>query len=918
MKSSYHGYWGKAERDASGSLSYHLLPYHGLDAAAVGQVLLCRDDSLRCGLARLLGSQGEPFLGWWVLCLALHDTGKFSEGFQNLVPDLLMVLKGRKSSRGYAIRHDALGFALWKDHLSNSAWRENWFCAGDERRKRHWEGLMGALMRPAAGHHGTPPKSSGANSLPIRSCDHFGFEEREAAEAFARDAARVILGGFEPTAGALDEGVGSGLRKVSWLFAGLTVLCDWLASGYFPFVAEPMPLENYWQDHALPRAEQVLTQSGVLPAAPSFSATPASLFPAIDELTPLQHHAAHCAVGEGPQLFILEDVTGSGKTEAAIILAQRLMMQGRGDGIFVALPTMATSNAMYERLAACYERLFEPGSRPSLVLAHSARHLSRTFRQSLGDSYPGARDEIGEEKPATAQCAAWLADNRKKALWADVGVGTLDQVLLSILPSRYQSLRLAGLARRVLVVDEVHAYDPYMHELLRNLLLFHAALGGSAILLSATIPSRMRRQLAQSFAAGLGIDNPGLQSSEYPLVTHVSTSLSAEVALGAVRSRRIEQAIELVHDLTEIHERVVRVATSGHCVCWIRNTVHDAMEACEMLRAHIPSERLILFHARFAMGDRLEAEEKVCGCFGRRSDAGTRSGMVLVATQVVEQSLDLDFDVLISDLAPMDLLIQRAGRLRRHPRDAAGNLLKGGEARDLRPPEPFLIHAPVPSDDVEEDWYEGAFPRAAYVYPSHGRLWLTARLLGEMKGWRMPEDARRLVEAVYSDGMEERIPLPLLARDDQESARRSAERSLAHLNMLKLEDGYAATPNQWVDDTQAPTRLGELQTTLRLARWSGGELAPWHSEGDFPWDMSQVSVSARLVHCEDVPKDHELRNAVERCKGAQPDHGKWSVLVPLSIGEDGRWRGMARGPKGEPVMITYDSKTGLNVFRAGD
>jgi len=238
-------------------------------------------------------------------------------------------------------------------------------------------------------------------------------------------------------------------------------------------------------------------------------------------------------------------------------------------------------------------------------------------------------------------------------------------------------------------------------------------------------------------------------------------------------------------------------------------------------------------------------------------------------------------------------------------------------AVDLREPAPFLIHSPVPDEDAAENWYAKVFPKASFVYPSHGRLWLTARLMLERGGWTMPDDARLLVEAVYAQDEEDRIPLPLLARDDEEHAKRSAERSLADLNKLKLEDGYAATPNQWLDDTRTPTRLGELQTTVRLARWNGSELTPWFAEGDFPWEMSQVNVRATMVAVEDVPNHERLRQALLVLKDHLPDRGKWSVLVPLTEDETGAWKGTARGPKGEKVTVHYDEKTGLQLIREG-
>ncbi|WP_419602660.1 DEAD/DEAH box helicase, partial [Thiolapillus sp.] len=208
--------------------------------------------------------------------------------------------------------------------------------------------------------------------------------------------------------------------------------------------------------------------------------------------TPLQQACLDLPIGTEPQLFILEDVTGSGKTEAALILAARLMAAGQAQGLYIGLPTMATANAMYDRMSTVYERLYRPGEpRPSLILSHSARHLSESFQQSLLAAQASAT-HYGEEESIVAQCNRWLADNRKKALLADVGIGTIDQALLAVMPARHQSLRLLGLVGKVLILDEVHAYHAYTSEPLKRLIRFHAALGGSVILLSATLTRKQR------------------------------------------------------------------------------------------------------------------------------------------------------------------------------------------------------------------------------------------------------------------------------------------------------------------------------------------------------------------------------------------------------------------------------------------
>src|SRR5690606_25025277 len=183
--------------------------------------------------------------------------------------------------------------------------------------------------------------------------------------------------------------------------------------------------------------------------------------------TPLQAYAQTVELGKVPQLFILEDVTGAGKTEAAMVLVHRLMASGLASGLYVGLPTMATANAMYKRMSESYRRLYAEQELPSLVLAHGASKLSKAFSDSVAlSTQTDDKNYENNELSASAYCNQWLADSRKKALLADVGVGTIDQALLGVLPARHQSLRLFGLTNKVLLVDEVHAFDPYMRSLL--------------------------------------------------------------------------------------------------------------------------------------------------------------------------------------------------------------------------------------------------------------------------------------------------------------------------------------------------------------------------------------------------------------------------------------------------------------------
>ena len=900
----YWRYWGKAERDGDG---YHLLPYHCLDVAAVGSTLLSSDAALRRKFTDIAGLDESVICQWLVLLLALHDIGKFSENFQNLRPDLLKQLQGITSKKTYSVRHDRLGNLFLKTALENETLTLPPELSFDE-----WQDVAMAMVRPFTGHHGVPPGMMGDNGLPLRCANFFSENDISAAQQFT-EAASIFICGVKnefslPSPAELEEV----MKKASWLMAGFVVLCDWIGSNgrWFPLCKEPMNLDEYWGKNALPQAEKAIREAGINAGIPLAELSGFStLFPNIATPTPLQKFVDQCPIGSSPQLFILEDVTGSGKTEAALLLAGRLMAAGRGNGLFVALPTMATSNAMYDRLIDSYQKLFTSDSTPSLVLAHGARHLSETFLASVS----GRADHVSDGETAVAQCSSWLADNRKKALLADVGVGTLDQALLAVLPVRFQSLRLFGLSNHILIIDEVHAYDPYMNKLLQNLLSFHAALGGSAILLSATLPTHIRRDFVAAFANGCGDQlKPVLKSRAYPLATaYCNTHGVRETAVEATLQRQCTVAVELVADEKEVVRQIAEAASQGRCVCWIRNTVHDALSGFASLKESISEENLKLFHARFVMGDRLGIEEAVTKTFGRKSTAQERTGMVLIATQVVEQSLDLDFDLLITDLAPMDLLIQRAGRLHRHPRDENGNPLL--EGNDRRENARMIIHSPLPEDDAEGSWFKLAFPKASFVYPSHGCLWLTARLLAEKKELKMPDDARELIEAAFSESADT-IPDPLQQRDQQANSQWQADKSLAHINMLKLDEGYESTINQWREDMKTPTRLGGMDTTVRLAKWDGTVLLPWYQHEKFSWDMSQVGIRSSLVDTE-AAYTGSLGDEMTRLKELLPDKGKWSVLIPLQQHEDGYWSGEALNKRKETMTVKYDHQTGVTVTK---
>jgi CRISPR-associated endonuclease/helicase Cas3 len=867
----YFRYWGKARPDDTSGSAAHRLVYHSLDVAAVGSVWWDADPGLRARFASLLGLSADQVRALLLWLLALHDLGKFAGSFQALSEAgarAVEALLPRKIVRD--TRHDAWSVEFRDEVLFDSM-----------------SDATAVLFDAVAGHHGRPATR---NIQPGRG---YGPADLAAAGNFASACARAM--GLVDTPALTFEDV-TRAQRTSWLVAGVAVVCDWIGSNtrWFPYRIEPMALDAYWRDMALPRAQNAIDAAGIVPARFASNGAPADLLPERAEATPLQRAATAIPLGEGPQLHLIEDLTGAGKTEAALILARRMIAAGLGDGLFVALPTQATANAMWRRIGGLRANLMAPGEAPTVVLAHGSRDLA------LRAMAPGPA-ERGPEPPAHESTAArdataWLADDKRKAMLADIGVGTIDQAVLSVHPEKFQSLRLAGLARKILILDEVHAYDAYMTEQIERLLCFQAMLGGSAILLSATLSADQRTRFSTAFCQPLNrtfAEEP--QEFAFPALTSVDAHV--------VRTRPIDPApraprrVEIVHVLPEAAlSRTIELARAGACVCWLRNTVDDVLAAADELAEAAPELPLTIFHARFAMVDRLAIETAILDRFGKIGNSAGRRGQVVIATQVVEQSLDVDFDEMVTDLAPIDLLIQRAGRVKRHDRPG-----REGPAR-------LHVVQPSWSVDPEAAWYRRAFPAASFVYKDHAALWLTARVLRDEGALVLPGRSRALIESVY--GAEAEAPAGLRETSDRSVGARHGDRATARAVILAPEAGY--TSGQiWTADDAAATRLGDPQVTLRLARRTALGVRPWAADGD-PWRAwlsSQVRV--RKSRIDGAPSTPEID--VIRAGWPDPDDPE-VLLIVLEPTGDGGWHGQAIRRE-IPVSIRYDERWGLRVSR---
>lgn len=817
MNTSELAEWPAKSPQTPGSIA-QCCAYHMIDVAAVAEVLL-RNHPAEPALRDAL-----------VLLVALHDLGKISVTFQRML----------REGVPQQYRHWELTEALLYQNDDLLA-----AILGSEPRRR--QALYGAV----AGHHGRPSDLD-LGPLPVRprarndlpralSCIGSGAEPaRRHVEALVALWPGASLEGL-----TLEDA-----KRLSWWLAGLCTVADWIGSNtdWFPPELPNHSLPDYLA-LARTRAERAVAEAGLAGAEPRGD----RLFDFT--LRPMQEKAAELPLPDGPMLAVIEDETGAGKTEAALLLAQRMLMAGKGRGLYFALPTMATADAMFIRAAKVIGRLFD--GPPTLTLAHGRAGISQDF-----SALPDLQTH-DVPSPDAVTCSDWLRDGTRRALLADVGIGTVDQALLATLPVRFQTLRGWGLSSKILIVDEVHEIGlPYMAAELEALLRAHRAQGGSAILLTATLPLNQRARLLATYDGAS--DAPA-----YPALTIAAgvaaTDLPQEIgARGEVRTARLDAEEDAVRLLVE-------ASGQGAACVWVRNAVDDAIAAVEALReAGVNAD---LLHARMALCDRKRIEADMRARFGK--DGQRREGRVLVGTQVLESSLDLDFDVMVSDLAPMAALIQRAGRLWRH--------------MDHRPANTRPVHGPVlhvlsPDPDRVENarWLQGVLGRGAFVYPV-SICWRTARVLFDAGRIIAPAGLRSLIEAVHGDGAID-LPEALVEDEVQQAGKGAAERGHAAQNIVDFSRGYRDA-GRGDDDVDYPTRLGEEQRVLVLARRVDGALRPWaDGDGAEAWALSEVSARRSLLDGLPLP-DQEA----PEIRGVTSDWPEWKRrdmrLCP--VGADG-------------------------------
>lgn len=690
----------------------HGLLAHMLDVAAVAETILEQEPSQTLiWLASQLGLPSEQTKKWVAALVGLHDWGKSIPGFQNKWPmgklaDEAVGLKFSPASL-HSNRHDTATTALLRQQWRHLGFEPEWYLA---------------VAQALGAHHGYMPRSEEVKSALSREDASWAEARQEIFDAYW--ATFNLMEALD----SLSQSFGPPLAVVAWL-AGLTSVADWIGSNpqWFPLGERADKLKQHYQ------CAQVLAKTALIDIGwPAFG----TLLPLVQndvndadtlvwrilgspaqQLTarPLQRMADQLlAQASGPTLMLVEAPMGEGKTELAFLAHLRLQAANGHRGLYIALPTQATSNAMFERTLT-FLRNFPLAQGHDIQLAHGGalldervhhlRHINHSVQESVASS-------------------AWLAQ-RKRPLLSPYGVGTVDQALLTVLHVKHHFVRVWGLTNRVVVLDEVHAYDTYTSTLIETLLRWLKAMNCSVMLMSATLPARRRIAFLQAWDAD---DRPDIA---YPrvLMTTPSGTLGASVTC---RPQAPIHVVGIAEELAELAQAALTALKEGGCGVVIVNTVQRAQTLFSLLQTMQPKDtELLLFHARYPADERKLHEQAVLARFGR--DARRPDAALLVATQVVEQSLDIDFDFMMSDLAPIDLLLQRAGRLHRHTR-----------VRPAAHAQPRLTVAGLRASQLPElkttAW--------GFVYDPYV-LFRTWSIASKEPQWRLPHDIDRLVQAVY-------------------------------------------------------------------------------------------------------------------------------------------------------------------------
>lgn len=833
----------------------------------------------------------------------------------------------------YLVPHALAGHHLLIRWLAAKGWERSV--------ARTWGVVLG-------GHHGVPPDSNSEQEarpplVPhLYGTDRWEIVQDELVERVAyRSGARDYL----------DEWRGVRLSQAFQVLAtGIVIVADWIASNvdFFPYLEGDLPELS----DATDRTHRALQLLG-LPSPWQVRPPPAELddfmrsrfsLPEGAEPRPIQHLVADLVRDTSdPGLLIVEAPMGEGKTEAALTAAEILAQQFNAGGLFIALPTQATTDAMFERVVDWLDHMGsgdqEVGG--SIVLTHGKARFNPIFaglkragrlREIETDGPRSRNGRPRGEAPHAVVAHAWLT-GRKKAQLANFTVGTIDQLLFAGLKSRHLMLRHLGLVGKVVVLDEIHAYDAFINSYLTKVLTWLGYYRVPVIALSATLPGDLRVELIEAYRAGCSLETGPTAIGEhdqlganigYPVVTWAGSSgAQSQVAKASTRSTSVH--LDVIGDDDEIVSMLLDRLRAGGNALVVRNTVRRVLEIAQVLEGVFPDE-VTVAHSRFIAADRTLNDKSLLKRFGPPRSGVTRpTRHIVVASQVVEQSLDVDFDLLVTDLAPVDLVLQRMGRLHRHQR---------GTDQIDRPPGVRQAHAYVTGVDLSQIPPNLDGVGAGAVYDRYVLLRSAAALLPHMgKTVELPADIAPLVQVAYGP---EEIGPPDWQDAMHETAEVSRVRTARRTDKARVfqivEPGRSGKAIVgWVsagvgdtdDQAQGQGQVRDGAPSLEAILVQTTPNGQWHTphwleagQADLPIPSDAVpsdDVAEVMISCSiRLPLNFSNAESEEALWEGTPEAWEKSSAIyryPVLIVDEGGWGEIAGS------RIRYTPATGLEVVR---
>ena len=760
-------FWGKAEKN--GSLSHPAI-CHMIDTGIVAkEILTVQPVNFQLQLTASFQGAGQEALDVLAFISAIHDIGKISPGFQRKRIDLCRCLERRGFSfpQTSEPKHGRVALVVLKKLL-----QEMFGCPIQEKN---------ALARVLAAHHGV-------------------FDETlslDVGDQAWQEARRDILALLARTFGVTSlASVRLGNVPELFLLAGLISVADWIASDetIFPYLnSAPKSIDEYITDRRVIAKEFIkrLSLGTTVDTKKGFH----ELFEFKNPNACQQATLNVTAKLTHPMLVIVETPMGSGKTEAAQAAYAQLAERVGLRGMYCALPTQATGNAMFRRMKTFLTRLHGE-QRAELHLLHANADINPEYEQLKLKS-------VGENDDSIT-ASGWFAA-KKRGLLATYGTGTIDQALLAILRVRHFFVRLFGLSGKMIILDEVHAYDAYMSEEIYSLIGWASRCGSSIVLLSATLPEKKRKKLVQAFfpSAELPIE------IQYPSVLGVDLKGTVALEPVALKSKElvIDPVIVIPEDkLTAIAEKVIHLVAQDGCAACIVNTVSEAQDLYELLKTRFPEEELMLFHSRFTLERRLAIEQEILEKFSKEGNRPRRG--IVVASPVLQESLDVCFDVMLSDIAPFDLLLQRAGRLHRHKNIRPTHLKK----RRMFVFLPDLLH-------MKPDFGWSGLIYFPYLLDRTGRLFLRNGQYFRISV-ELPEGVSSLIEQVYGEDSAEIDKIRELWFEEREGVESAAvffarAATIESIHDQGDEPGYLGRLKNSTEEEATPsTRVGRQRVLL--------------------------------------------------------------------------------------------------------